>query len=1004
MRRSRLTLLGFFGAIVLVATVLYPRAFFLGYIYEGRAELERAEQAYLRGLADRPTAKPLLLRLINLYERMGRPEQAALLWERLAAHRATDWRIATQYLDFLERQSDPEAVYRAQVRVARNFMAIKRFRRERVEALLYDAYRYARWTQRRDEAYALLADLERVARDPQPYREAREGMDRGRQDRAAVRAALERQVVDTPDDVGSRLELVSVLRDGAALDAARRVLDEGLRRAVGSAPLLRASATLAIAQGDLSRAVTDLEQWVQQSGAGMAERRDVWRELASLYRRQGTAASAEAVYRTLLAQDPRDQPVWQDWIALWLDAAQPRRAVVALQEYLQHFPDDHERQRLLVDLLLYELHDAAPLPLYWRYVATHHDRRRALDVAHLLMSRRADTRAAAWLAQIAGLWPRWPEIVELRIEALRRAGRNAEAVRIGRVFLQQAPAHGGVRRAVAALAVEHGDFSSAVQDYVALARSHRADAAVQQEAAEQLLALGEPETARQLLVAATAQAPAHAALWFWRSEAEAAVAQMKAARASAAQLLSVAGSALPRDPLVAQQWLKAKVRLADVGAKRLPRALWADYEAALVRFPQHADLVIDAIDLLLADRQYAAARQQLDGFAQHFPLLRAQREWLETRWWIATAQWDRAVPRLEALLAKPSAIPLLPSARSALQRDLAEVYGRSRRWRQAVPLWEQVGAATGNRLGAADALWALHAEHDARLRAVSHVTRYGSDTIVAEELGYRQEIGARWAIAADAELGHLQSDGGAWRTAGIARIHGVTDIGAMWRVGVGLGGGSSTARQVVTPSLMLRFAPSDRLQLSLAGEYHGLRIDLPSAVQAGTAQDRGELQWEYRPWRRVVLSGRYEYRHLHANSDGAAADEHHFEPAVAMIVTERPLFSVGYQFGLTQVEDRGNFLAQVPLIARSRAHYLTAQLAHRLRNHALLEAGIFLGEDPSRGLHLLQGELFGVRTRAEVPLSSWLDFAFGYQYGQETRTQLAGRSHDVQVGFSGHWQ
>lgn len=1003
MRRSRLKLLGFFCGIGLVAGMLYPRALFLGYIYEGRAELERAEQAYWKGLAERPHAKSLLLRLINLYERMGRPEQAALLWERLYAHRATDWRLATQYLDFLERQPDPEALYRAQVAVARNFMAIKRFPRARVEALLYDAYRYARWTQRGDEALALLADLEQVARDPQPYREEREGMDRGRQDRVAVRAALEVRVLAAPDDIALRLELVSVLRDGGAWDAARALLDEGLQRAPGSAALLRGSAALAVAQGEFVRAIADLDRWLAVAGADTAERRSVMRESAGLHVRLGARALAEALYRTLLHADPNDQPVWQEWLALRLDTRQPHEAVAALREYLQHFPNDFERQQLLMDLLLYELHDPTPLPLYWRYVAAHRDLRRGLDVAHLLLERNDAASAAAWLAQMAGLWRHTPEVAELRVEALRRAHRGVEALRVGRDFLRARPDHVGVRRAVAALAMEREEFASAVDDFLALARLHADDVALQQEAAEQLLVLGVPEAAHQLLVQAVARAPSRATLWFWRSEAEAALAQPQVARASAAHMLALAGPALPHEPLAAQQWLKAKLRVAAVGTKRMPRALAADYEAAMAHFPAHADLAADYVDLLLSDRQYAAARVQLDHLRRQFPQAHATHDWLEARLFAAAGQWPEAVPRLETLLAQRGAAFRTPSARWALQRDLAEAYARVRRVPEAIAMWESLRVATGNRWGAADAQWAIHTEHDTRIGTEALFTRYGDDTVVMEKIAYRQELGSQWALAVDVDNGQYHRSGGDWAVAGRAQLHGVVYLGAAWRVDLGLGGGASAARQLVTPSVAVRFAPNDRLQLDVEGTYHGLRMDLPASVQVGTAEDRGELRWVYAPWRRIVLSGRYEYRHLHANSDGATADEHHVEPALAVIVAERPLVSVGYQFGLTEVRDAGNFLAQVPLIPRSRAHYLTGHVAHRFRNHALVEAGVFLGEDPARDLHLFQGQLFGMRARIEAPLRSWLDFAAGYQYGQETRTQTAGRSHEVRIGVSGHW-
>ena len=68
-----------------------------------------------------------------------------------------------------------------------------------------------------------------------------------------------------------------------------------------------------------------------------------------------------------------------------------------------------------------------------------------------------------------------------------------------------------------------------------------------------------------------------------------------------------------------------------------------------------------------------------------------------------------------------------------------------------------------------------------------------------------------------------------------------------------------------------------------------------------------------------------------------------------------------------------------------------------------LEGGFFIGEDTARNLHLLKGDLWGLRGEMEWHVLSWLDIISSYEYGRQVLTGLAGNSHQATLLFSGHW-
>ena len=136
MNFSKRKIIVFFATLLVLGWFLYPRELFLGFIYEGTQQLEKAEGFYHRYLQKRTLNKFATLRLAMLYERMGEPEKATPLLRDLYAVRKKDWKVATRYLDYLENLHDEEGLYRLRREVAENFMKAPLFPKGRVIELL----------------------------------------------------------------------------------------------------------------------------------------------------------------------------------------------------------------------------------------------------------------------------------------------------------------------------------------------------------------------------------------------------------------------------------------------------------------------------------------------------------------------------------------------------------------------------------------------------------------------------------------------------------------------------------------------------------------------------------------------------------------------------------------------------------------------------------------------------------------------------------------------------
>lgn len=309
MRFSKTKIITFFIALLILGWFLYPRELFLGFIYEGTAELERAEQFYRNYLAKRSLNKFATLRLANLYLRMGEPENATPLLRSLYEHRRRDWKVALRYIDHLIDLHDEAAAYHLQIEVAKNFMEAPLHPRGKLKELLDDALVYAIWRQKTKDCFELIDLLLQVTRDQEDYLAFKADLERGLQKTEPVLAFLGTRLAKDPRDNDARTELANIQAVLGKREEAMAILNEGLSIDPNNRELLDFRHVLRAKSGDKAGAITDLQKILEDKELYSTERADTLGKLASLYYDTGQEEKLFQLYsdsfrsKDLAAQD-----------------------------------------------------------------------------------------------------------------------------------------------------------------------------------------------------------------------------------------------------------------------------------------------------------------------------------------------------------------------------------------------------------------------------------------------------------------------------------------------------------------------------------------------------------------------------------------------------------------------------------------------------------------------------------------------------------------------------
>ncbi len=397
----------FFIALLFLGWFLYPRELFLGYVLEGQPDLEKSASHYRQYLQKKPFNQFATLRLSRLYERMGVPQQATPLLKSLYEHRRGDWDTAVLYLDHLRQAHEEEELYREEVRLAKDFMAKKKFPKEKIQELLDEAFHYALWKQYVDESYSILFDLMKISKRPQGYFEEIMNLDRGLKKTEDLIVKLKQKIKEEP----KRLDLVQDLSEiylvSGKFSLALQVIEEGLKQHPHEKILIQGRLAVHEKQKNKTAMIQDLGEILANGSLEKEERWIFKAQVASLYFETGDADKAFELYDELL------------------------------NVFLEQFSHDFEKEKLLVGFYIYEKKDSLPMLLYRHHLDAGGSAIFARDVATLLMQNKREDEAVWWLKEVALKYPQDLDINGLLVTCLVRKKQEEEALKLaqGNSFL-----------------------------------------------------------------------------------------------------------------------------------------------------------------------------------------------------------------------------------------------------------------------------------------------------------------------------------------------------------------------------------------------------------------------------------------------------------------------------------------------------------------------------------------------------------------------------------------
>ncbi len=694
--------------------------------------------------------------------------------------------------------------------------------------------------------------------------------------------------------------------------------------------------------------------------------KDIREELVGIYEVLGHFDKALEIAEEGLRFDPNPKTWWPLKAVLYQKLGRLEEAAALLEDYLKLFPEDFEKQKMLVQLYLYDRKDVSKVSFYRDYLlrSYHTDEgisyteNFAVDVGRLLFEKKQKQEASLWLQQISRLFPNRFEIIEMQMDLFNTQQDYFASQKLGEAFLKSHPDDSRMMLKVALIYAEQGDIEKA-REWFYRALKFRKD---------------DPK------------------IYFLLSELDFSQGEKTRGVAGAKHVLDF----LPEDEY--KDFELNRIRLKSRGRIYFDQEVDSDYRLALFRNPLSLDLHMDYFDLLVENKKYFQAETELDEIKKKFPDQVPVHRTFEVRLAFAEGHWKKAVSLLkELVLEKPNAW--------GYHRDLAEAHRRSGDWREALREYEAVRQATGNQLEVEQPLRELHQNYDARVGTRFHFEKLGSDEVMAWTLFYRQFLASRLEFESDISVGRFRSP--SFGTSGFLgeAIYGnfsmTQNISDFWKIQAGVGYGVSDRRKTLSPFVAVDIQPLDVLHAHIGYNYRQLRVDIPQTVGGGVLEDTTKVQLDYTPVEWLVLAGHYHFDRNYL-PEGGLAYENTLEPTLAFVLLKKPRLTLGYQFTLSQVFDKNDFLKTIPLVPKVRAHYLTSSASFSVGRFDW-ELGFFAGEDTARNLHLFQGDLFGLRSLIEWNILEWFDLQASYEFGRQTLTTVTGQSHQVVIGVSGHW-
>lgn len=993
MNISKTKIAFFFIAMLLMLWFLYPRELFMAFIFEGRADLVKAENYYKDYLQKRPYNKFAMLRLAGLYERMAAPERAIATLKDLYHYRRNDWDVAKHYLEVLRYAGKEKEWFEEQLLVAEHFQAVPRFSRGRVKDLLLEALDYALWWQDFAQVDHILDRIEKLKKKwGREYLDTRIYLARAQKKMDEVVDYLQKMLARHPDDFSSRGDLAGIYILQKKFPEALLLVEEGLRLAPKRHELLDLRYRVHLAQRNWPAALEALLGILAQPDVGVERRIHYFEDLAGLYQQRGEWKKSIEVYELILSMGGSKELYLPDMALACQEMKDHGHAVKFWREYLDLVPKDREAWKNLVGLYLYEIKDAAQWDFYRDYLQKFADEKFAVDVLYFYQTHKTGTAEIQRIFDsLRSTFPHNLLLLEAYVDFLSEQKKFDEALPHALNLLKAQPRNANFILRVAGLYHLTGDFKKAVSYYQLVGKLRFGDFATVKLVGRELFFLGQVDEALRYFDRALELNANDPEVFFWEQEVFFYKQNRRQTRLIARRAVALFERQIHLDQNGKRMFLKSRARL------KLDEKIIADYRKLMRHSPDDRDLHADLIDVLLVDKRKLLSAREIRRFRKKFPRQGGQMLPYEVRLAFLRHRWEDAALLLQQIL-------LNEPLQVAYRQDLAYARLKEGRWRDALREYQEVTRINPAPDEVKKIVSELHERYDHQLRFDFSWADFGSDTIITTGGRYRGFLKQRFETQATFAFGDFDAVSRARRDqAYFAEMRFDYHVQRGLIFGVGAGGGHSPMRQIFTPAVYALWDPRDDVRLTAQGRWHALRVDFPQALTQGTLIDQAQFAFASTLFGRVAWQGEYEWTRNLLPS-GASSVGHRVEPSLSYILHKKqPYLSLGYQFSFLDHSNQGGFLNQVSLVPRRQAHFLTGYFSQDIYSRYRFESGFFIGEDTARDLHFFQADLFGVNGKFVWRPLKWLNTELRYQYGRETFAGTAGNAHFLNLSVFGHW-
>jgi len=479
-------LLGFFGAVALLAWVLYPNEYFLGLMHRQEPDRKISVRYYMDFLDRNPNHKGATRALVKAYEDLADPDAGVVALRTLYDHRRGDENIGRELIALFERSGRLDEADKMRWTLFDDIEDRPGLHDRAREWLAYGSLQRAKLVQ--DDAGELraLEALADLSGSRSSYRWALWTFHVSRENYLQALALAEEDMRDAPDDPEARGRVIDIHRARKAHKEALASVDEALERFPKHEGLLNRRISVRVARKEYAQSLPDLERLIALQPEKTSYRRV--RALNTL--RAGREDEAVALYREEVARSGKASGPWKELTAVLIELERRREAEQELGRYLARYPDDREALDALVEQFdrLGEKERAAQAleehiarqpddfdrlerlanrygklgmsekaaAAFDKLIAAQPDEKGYWwDVVYLFANRNLHEAAAHRVRLLAERFPDDQEAVEMIVHLDELRGRKFDAIAPLRAYVKRHPEDTGRVRALAALLVEY---------------------------------------------------------------------------------------------------------------------------------------------------------------------------------------------------------------------------------------------------------------------------------------------------------------------------------------------------------------------------------------------------------------------------------------------------------------------------------------------------------------------------------------------------------------------